>query len=396
MNILEGGLRNVSGFTFSAIECGIRYDNRLDMALLYSEKPCYASAVFTRNRLFAAPVKLCRERIANDIHAILINATNANACTGDEGYNNALQLTREIASVLGVPENSVLMASTGIIGVQLPVGKMRSSIPSLVNTLSADNGPRLARAIMTTDTYPKEYAVSFETSSGTYTIGGVAKGSGMIAPDMATLLSFIITDFPLEKKALDEVFRSCIDRTLNAITIDGDSSTNDTAIILSPVTNDPVTNETDIEHFSQALFHLLESLSVMLIRDGEGATKCVTIRVAGAASPDDAKKAAKTIAESLLVKTALFGEDPNWGRIACAAGYSGADMHEDTLTIEIENVPLLVKGEPVEYPIDDIRTILARESFVVTINLGAGDNHFSFLTTDLSYEYVKINAEYST
>jgi len=288
------------------------------------------------------------------------------------------------------------MASTGIIGVQLPVEKMRSSIPSLVDGLSADNGPHLARAIMTTDTRPKEYAVSFETSSGSYTIAGVAKGSGMIAPDMATLLSFMITDFPLEKEKLDAVFRSCIDRTLNAITIDGDSSTNDTAIILSPVTNDTVTDETGIEHFSQALFHLLESLSVMLIRDGEGAGKCVTIHVTGAASPGDARKAAKSIAESLLVKTALFGEDPNWGRVACAAGYSGAELREDMLTIEIENMPLLVKGEPVEYPVDDIRTILARESFVVTINLGAGDNSFSFLTTDLSYEYVKINAEYST
>src|SRR6056297_745412 len=396
MKILEGGLGNVPGFTFSAIECGIRYQNRLDMALLFSAEPCHACGVFTQNKLCAAPVRLCRERINNPIQGILINATNANACTGEEGYKNALQLTANTAASLKVPEESILMASTGIIGVQLPVSKMADSIPSLASGLSADSGHDLSRAIMTTDTHPKEYAVSFESSAGTFTIAGTVKGSGMIAPNMATLLAFIITDFPIERKKLDDVFRACINSTLNAITIDGDTSTNDTAIILAPVKKTPVTEESDIEHFSQALLQLLEALSVMLVRDGEGTTKCVTVRVVGALSVEDAKKASRSIAESLLVKTALFGEDPNWGRVACAAGYSGAEMHEDKLTIDIENIPLLENGVPVEYSDKDIREILSRKSFVITVNLGLGEHSFSFLTSDLSYDYVKINAEYST
>lgn len=392
---LSGGLENVPLFKFAAIECGIRYSNRLDLALIYSQHPCFAAGAFTTNKLCAAPVIVCRERINNPIHAILINATNANAATGKLGYDNAKILTKELAKLLSIDENSVLMASTGIIGVQLPVEKMKNSLPVLVGNLSVEAGALLPKAIMTTDTFPKQYAISFETSTGTYTMAGIAKGAGMIAPNMATLLCFVVTDFPMEQMQLQKLFYESVNISLNAITIDGDMSTNDTAIILSPAFQSKH-NENDIKTFKEALDLMMKKLAYLIVSDAEGATKCVTIKVIHAANDNDAKKAAKSIAESLLVKTAMFGNDPNWGRIACAAGYSGAELHEEKLSIYFDEIPLFKNGEPVEYDKEKLIHILKKREYTITVDFGIGNSQFEYLTSDLSYDYVKINAEYST
>ena len=396
MKVIKGGLSNVPGYKFSSIEANIRYDNRLDYTIIIPEKPSNASGVFTTNKIFAAPVKLCRERINNPINAILINSTNANACTGKIGYTNTLKLTSDIAKKLNIPEESVLMSSTGIIGHQLPIAKMIDAHKQLISAQSSKGGSDLAKAIMTTDTFPKEISVSFETNMGMFTIGGTIKGSGMIAPNMATLLSFIITDAPISHKDLKKTFKETIEKSLNSLTIDGDMSTNDTAIILSPISEKYLEEKKDIESFKEALQYVLNQLSDLLITDGEGATKKVTVKVKGAINNDEAKKIAKSVSESLLVKTAFFGEDPNWGRIIVAAGYSGAEIKEESLSIFFGDIPLLQNGNPIDFDEDRLKAFLSNKDFTITIDIGIADGNAKMLTSDLSYDYIKINAEYST
>ena len=396
MEFLKGGLETVPGYAFSAVECGIKYPDRLDLSLIVSDRPCHAAGVFTTNRVYAAPVRLCRERTGGPVRGILINATNANACTGDEGYANALALTGETARLLGAPGGSVLMASTGVIGVQLPAEKMLKSLPSLVEGAAPAKGGMVAKAIMTTDTFAKECAVRFAAGAGSYTVAGTAKGAGMMAPNMATLLAFLLTDMPLSKGDLDAVFRRCIAKSLNSITIDGDMSTNDTAILLCPVSPSPLSDAAALAAFEEALLAVLTKLAEMLVRDGEGATKFVRVLVRGAVDAADARLAARAVAQSLLVKTALFGNDPNWGRIACAAGYSGARVEEKSLTIRIDDAVLLDRGTPVPFSRDEMSSRLAKKDLVITVELGLGEAEAEYFTTDLSYDYVKINAEYTT
>ena len=357
---MDIGLSSVKGFSFSAIKCGIRYEGKLDLCLILSEKPCNASGLFTTNKVFAAPVKLCRERITNKINGILVNSTNANACTGDEGYFNAEKLTAIVGESVGVKGETILMASTGIIGRQLPFEKISSAIPDLISSLSPLSGSTIAQAIMTTDTKPKEYGCEFKTSRGTFTIAGVAKGSGMIAPNMGTMLSFIITDAPIRKNDLDRSFKDTVNKTFNAITIDGDMSTNDSAVILSPASEKYLESEADIAAFESALFRTCRELSRLLVDDAEGGTKLVTINVSGAKNDSDAKSAAKSIAQSMLVKTAFFGCDPNWGRIACAAGYSGASFQMTDLSVAIDDSILLKNGEPVSCDITQISSVMKK------------------------------------
>jgi glutamate N-acetyltransferase/amino-acid N-acetyltransferase len=393
---LPGGLENVPGYRYSAVECGIRYENRLDYCLISSDNPCAASGVFTTNKVSAAPVKLSRSRINNTIRAVLINATNANACTGKSGLQTAKNLTNDIAKKLGVSASSVLMASTGVIGRELPEKKMLGSHNALVAGLDNGNGQSLSRAIMTTDTVPKSVAYKFSTSKGDFTIAGTAKGSGMIAPNMATLLAFIVTDAPILRLTLDRIFKKTISLTLNSISIDGDVSTNDTAVILSTMSKNPISARDDIEVFSRALFLTLTRLSEMLVADAEGATKLVRIRVNGAKNDRNAMSVARSVAQSLLVKTALFGNDPNWGRIACAAGYSNAKLEENRLTIAVGGVRLLAKGSPVPFDRENVIAKMKEKSVDIEIDLGLGVGRAVFLTCDLSHEYVSINAEYST
>ena len=396
MKIVDGGLELVYGFTYAALECGIRYTGRLDYCLIASDVLCNAAGVFTTNKVSAAPVKLCQARIGGPVKAILINATNANACTGDQGYRTAENLTADIAARLGVKPENILMASTGIIGRQLPDDKMIQANPELVALLSQDGGRLIARAIMTTDTVPKEICVSFETSRGEFRIAGTAKGAGMIAPNMATLLCFIVTDAPIRRNDLDALFKRSVGTTLNAITIDGDMSTNDTAIILSPRSDKPLTHRKDLAAFEEALRAVMSRLSEMLIDDGEGTTKRVRITVKNARSDRDAERIARAISESLLVKTAFFGNDPNWGRIAAAAGYSGAAIDERKLCVTFDDMPLLVNGMPVEFDREGLIAIMKKNIFEVFVDIGLGKAGYSLLTTDISIDYVKINAEYST
>lgn len=396
MKETTGGLETVKGYRFSSIKCGIRYTNKIDYSIIVSETMSNASGVFTTNKISAAPVKICRERINNSIKAILINSTNANACTGDEGYQNTIKLTDDIAEKLGVKPENILMASTGIIGRQLPADKMLSAHEDLVDSLKPENGATIAEAIMTTDTFPKQAAASFTISGKEFNIAGVAKGSGMIAPNMATLLSFIVTDAPVDRSFLDTTFKKLIKTTFNAITIDGDMSTNDTAIILSPVSEKYYSSETELSDFLKALEFVMNRLAELLIEDGEGATKGVKIYVKGAATDDDAVLISRAVSESLLVKTAIFGNDPNWGRIACAAGYSGAAIEEKKLSIYLEDKPLFLNGKPTDIDYSSIEEILTRRNYTITIDIGLGTGESYMFTTDISYDYVKINAQYST
>nr|HPJ39723.1 bifunctional ornithine acetyltransferase/N-acetylglutamate synthase [Spirochaetota bacterium] len=280
--------------------------------------------------------------------------------------------------------------------VQLPADTMRAAIPRLTGSLSVENAKLIPRAIMTTDTFPKECAASFTTSRGEFHIAGTAKGAGMIAPNMATLLAFMITDAPIAKPDLDAIFRRCIDKSLNAITIDGDMSTNDSAFLLSPASDSPLSDTEDLREFEAALLYVTEKLGELIVTDAEGATKLARITVTGAASEEDAKRAARAIAESMLVKTAMFGRDPNWGRIACAAGYSGADISEKKLTIRIDDETLFADGAPAAKNEANLMEILGRRSYTIHVDLGLGNGTSTYLTSDLSYDYVKINAEYST
>lgn len=395
MLIQGGGLNDVHGFRYAAIACGIRYPDRLDYCLIAADFPCTAAGMFTTNRVFAAPVRLCRERVGAPVSAILINATNANACTGDEGMETARILTADIAARLNCAPTAVLAASTGIIGRQLPREKMLAVHGDLVAALDPAAGPLLSRAIMTTDTRPKETAASFDTSRGRFTVAGTAKGAGMIAPNMATLLCFLVTDAPVAKPDLDRLFGECVADSLNAITIDGDMSTNDTALILSPADAPPLAGD-DLKAFRTALGEVLWSLAEQLVGDGEGTTKVVAVEVSGARSGDDARRIARAVAQSLLVKTALYGNDPNWGRIACAAGYSGAEIIENRLSVTVGGIPLLDRGTPLDFDRGTLVASMKTNRFTIAIDAGLGSGAFCMLTTDLTEEYVKINAEYST
>lgn len=396
MKKIDGGLETVPGYKFSSIKCGIRYDNRLDYSLIAVDNPSSAAGVFTQNRICAAPVKISKERISGPVRLILINATNANACTGDQGYNNALMLTGDIASKMNLPPESVLMASTGIIGRQLPLEKMMKSHDELISGLSQEMGKLIPAAIMTTDTFPKTSAYSFKVGGSEYRIAGTAKGSGMIAPDMATLLAFIVTDLPVPGPQLQNIFKETVDETFNAITIDGDTSTNDTAVILAPVSESQLVENSGLNEFRSALTAVLSDLSRLLVQDAEGGTKCVTIKVVNALNKTEAVIIARSIAQSLLVKTAIFGNDPNWGRIAAAAGYSGASVEEKSLTIKFNNLCLLDMGVPRDVEPDSLKNLMTRREYTVTVDIGLGDGSASMLTSDISYDYVKINAEYST
>jgi glutamate N-acetyltransferase/amino-acid N-acetyltransferase len=396
MKEITGGLENVKGYKFSAIQCGIRYTNKIDYSIIVSDTMSNACGVFTTNKICAAPVKICRERINNGIKAILINSTNANACTGEEGYLNTITLTADIAGKLQCSRENILMASTGIIGRQLPADKMLSAHDALIDSLTSENGATIAEAIMTTDTFPKQAAASCAINGKEYCIAGVAKGSGMIAPNMATLLSFIITDAPVDRAFLDDLFKKLIKKTFNAITIDGDMSTNDTAIILSPASDKYYSDESELSDFIKALEYIMNRLAAFLIEDGEGATKGVRIYVKGAATDDDASLISRSVSESLLVKTAIFGNDPNWGRIACAAGYSGAEIEEKELSIYLEDKPLFFKGKPTDIDYSSIEETLKKRNYTITIDIGLGIGESVMFTTDISYDYVKINAQYST
>ncbi|RPJ81873.1 MAG: bifunctional glutamate N-acetyltransferase/amino-acid acetyltransferase ArgJ [Deltaproteobacteria bacterium] len=385
------------GFTFSGCASGLKKNGENDLGLIYSETEASAAGVFTKNRVQAASVKLDRERIkSGKCQAIIANSGNANCCTGEQGELDNLAMTRFVASEMGIPEKMVLVASTGVIGKPLPIQKVESSVPELVRLLSANGMSAFAGAIMTTDTVPKIVTRKGEIHNASFTITGVAKGSGMIRPDMATMLCFVCTDAAIEPKLLQEMLVKSVDQSFNRITVDGDTSTNDMVLLLANgVSGAGIQDHDQISVFQHQLDQVLSELARMVVKDGEGATKLVEIRVEGAKSDHDARCIAETIAQSNLVKTALFGEDANWGRIIAAAGRAGVDMIPEKMDIFFNDVCMVQNGIGCGPAAETEATkVLKTPEFVIRVRLNMGKGESSILTCDFSVDYVKINADY--
>ncbi len=391
----------IKGFTFSAVEAAIKKPGRLDLALILSELPAATAAVYTTNRVKAAPVLLSMERSAKGVsQAMVVNSGNANACTGSQGMSDALETTRLIAERTGIAEDLVLVASTGVIGKPLPMEKIRGAVPGLFESPAVTDLDGLARSIMTTDTFPKVESCADEAGGISYAIAGVAKGAGMIMPNMATMLSFLVTDAAVETEFLRKVFRDAVDASFNIISVDGDTSTNDTALIMANgMAGNPTikTGTPEAARFEKHLKETLLSLARQIVRDGEGATKFVEIRVTGAHSTSDAKKAAMAVANSLLVKTAFFGQDANWGRILAAVGYSGVEIEQERISLSFDDVLMVSQGVFAGGDAEEKGSeILRKSEFSVTIDLALAEGNATVYTSDLSHDYVSINADYRT
>ena len=389
----------VRGFQASAVAAGLKKENVLDLALIFSEKEATVAGVFTTNQVKAAPVILSREHVGSGkAKAIIANSGNANACTGNTGLNDARLTAELLAKELGIASEEVLVASTGVIGQTLDMDLISGSIPGLVEALSPDGIPDAARAIMTTDSFSK--ISRFEGLAGDvpYHILGIAKGAGMIMPRMATLLCFILSDIRIDARDLKHALLSPVESTFNRITVDGDTSTNDMVLAMANGTagNDPL-SKADQRGFIDGLETVMGELARMMVKDGEGATKLVNIEVKGAHSPSDALKAAKTVANSSLVKTAFYGQDPNWGRIMAALGRAGIVMEEQGVDIWIDDI-LIVEGglgKGIE-PEKKAAEKMGEQEFDLTIDLHQGDCQDRIITCDLTHEYVTINADYRT
>jgi len=358
------------------------------------------AAVFTINKAVAAPVVISKEHIAQSAglaSGVVVNSGCANACTGDAGMEVARGMAAAAAAALGCAPEHMLVASTGVIGVPLDLGKVRSGIDAARKALSSTGGDDAMRAIMTTDPFPKATAVSVDSPSGTFTVGGMAKGSGMIEPRMATMLAFLTTDAEVEPAALARVLRRVTDETFNAITVDGECSTNDCVFLMASGKSGVRITRDDDPALLEGLRAVAGHLAREVVRGGEGATKLVTVQVTGAASHDDAWLAARTIANSPLVKTAIHGGDPNWGRLVAAAGRSGADFVLDAASVAVGPVEVFVKGVPHDERADEAAVVLQAKEVTVSVDLGTGGPHHATMwTCDFSAEYVRINAEYRT
>ncbi len=386
----------VPGFKFSALTAGIKKTNKKDLALILSENVSTVAGVFTTNKIKAAPVKLDLSRIVSQKgQAIIINSGNANACTGPKGFKDAQETVKITAMELGISPELVYVSSTGVIGRPLPMQNIRKAIPELVKKLSPYSLHEASEAIMTTDTFPKIAFKKINVGGKTGTIAGIAKGAGMICPNMATLLSFIVTDIAVEKRALDSALRNAVKHSFNRLTIDNDMSTNDTVLVMANgmLKNKSITKNSPLyPKFENAIAEVTYNLARMIAQDGEGATKLIEIIVKGARTENDAEKVARAIANSLLVKTAIYGEDPNWGRIMAAIGYSGAGIKEEKINVSINNFKLVNKGLGKKKPKD----IFSGKEIVITVDLGLGKKEAKVLTCDLTEEYIKINASYTT
>ena len=385
------------GFKFSGVASGLKKNGQKDLGLIYSETPAKVAGVFTRNQIKAAPVLLDMQRITSGTcQAVIVNSGNANCCTGAKGMQDAISMARWTAAKLGIPEEQVLVASTGVIGEPLAVEKVRTALPDLINTLDAAGVSLLAEAIMTTDTVPKVVTRKGQLGDTAFTVTAVAKGSGMIRPDMATMLCFVMTDIAAEPALLKEMLLASTDRSLNRITVDGDTSTNDTTLLMANGQSGAVINgDADRKEFQRILDAILISLGKQLVKDVEGATKLVEIAVKGANSDADAYQIADTVAHSNLLKTALFGEDANWGRILAAIGRAGVPIQPDAIDVYIADV-LMVKGGMGCGKEAEVQAtqVLKQPEFTITIDLRAGKGTSSVFTCDFSIDYVKINADY--
>ncbi len=398
MNTIPGSVTSPQGFKAAGIAAGIKASGNKDLALIFSETPCSAAGVFTLNRVKAAPVLVMQEYLRDGrAQAVVVNSGNANCCTGDQGMADARRMAAVTAEALGLKAEDVLPGSTGVIGVPLPMSVVEKGIRQIAPMLSPTGGDEAAEAIMTTDTVPKKVAIQVQIGGKTVTLGGMAKGAGMIAPNMGTMLSFLTTDVKMEPELLKSLLKGAVDRSYNMVTVDGDTSTNDTVILMANgASGVEVKVAADVELFRKALSELTLDLAKQIARDGEGATKFVTVRVTSARVFADAKTVALSVANSNLVKTAIFGRDPNWGRILCAAGYSGAELDPNRVRVSMVGIPIFANGTPVPFDKPKAIEALSARDVLIEIDLGDGSENVEAYTCDFSYDYVKINAEYTT
>lgn len=405
MRIVEGGVASPKGFETASVEANIKYKNRKDMALIYSKTPCKMAGTFTTNVVKASCVLWDKEinETGNDVHAVVVNSGIANACTGKQGYEYCKQTAQAVAEVLPVKANEVLLASTGVIGMQLPIDKMIAGVDALVKVKeqSIEASLQSAKAIMTTDTQPKTVAVEFQLDGKTVTLGGMCKGSGMIHPNMCTMLSFITTDVAISKELLQEALSTDILDTYNMISVDGDTSTNDTVLLLANglAGNTPITEKgEDYNKFVEALHYINEQFAKKIAGDGEGATALIEAKVINAKTSEDARRMAKAVICSSLTKCAIFGHDANWGRILCAMGYSGTQFDPENVEVSISSdagSTLIFKdGSAVDYSEEVATKILSQPTVTIIADIKIGDCSATAYGCDLSYEYVKINADY--
>ncbi|MCX6008638.1 MAG: bifunctional glutamate N-acetyltransferase/amino-acid acetyltransferase ArgJ [Chloroflexi bacterium] len=394
--IASGTVTSPQGFLAGAVKAGIKSQEELDLAILCSEKPCVAAGVFTTNVIKAAPVILSQKHLKDKkAQAIVVNSGCANACTGDSGMADAVEMARSVAEKVGLSVEDVLVASTGVIGVPLPMERIRAGIRKVART--KEGGHELASAMMTTDTFPKETAISVESKLGRFTLGGVAKGAGMIHPDMATLLCFLTTDAAVDVRFLQSALQKAVDVSFNMITIDGDTSPSDTVVILANgLAGTETINSRSGELFQKALDEVCLYLAKCVARDGEGATKLIEVAVEGAVNEAQARLAARTIASSLLFKAAIHGNDPNWGRIVAALGRSGAKVNERKLDVYLNDVCVMKQGSPVLFARQELSTSLSGKEVSVRLYLNLGQGKAVAWGCDLSEEYVTINSAYTS
>ena len=397
IKMVKGGVTSAQGFLAGAVFAGIKASNkgREDMALVASEVPAAAAGVFTTNRVKAAPVRVSKAHLkAKFARAVLLNSGNANACTGPCGIAAAKALAAGTAEVLGCSTGQILVCSTGRIGVALPLDKMKAKLPDLAARLSAKNGSAAAKAIMTSDSFAKEYAVEVRAPGGTFRIGGMAKGAGMINPNMATMLCVVTTDAKISKGTLQNALHHAAERTFNRITVDGDMSTNDTMLALANGAAGGAsikTGTTDYALFLEALNEVCLKLAHMIVRDGEGVSKFVTVQVRGASSLQAARRVAESVANSTLVKCAWAGNDPNWGRILDAVGYCGVRIREELVDIYYDGVIAVRGGTAAPTPKEKLVAAVTPDKFGVTVDLHQGKAFYTVYTTDLTEKYVELN-----
>jgi glutamate N-acetyltransferase/amino-acid N-acetyltransferase len=389
----------VNGFLFSGISSGIKKNGSRDLGLIYSEVPAQVAGLFTTNAVKAAPVQLDMDRIKGGLcQALIVNSGNANACTGSQGLRDARRISSLVAKRLGMDEQLVFVSSTGVIGTPLPFNKIKEGIPKLIEALSPEGWMKTVEAIMTTDTFPKVEVATCRIKGKQVKLCGMVKGAGMIRPNLATMLSFLVTDANVEVPLLQRMLEKAAEVSYNRITVDGETSTNDTVLLLANgKTGHPSLNrmDRDGEKFQSMLSEVCQNLAKSLVKDGEGATKFIEILIQGARDREDAKQAAYAVAHSPLVKTAFFGEDANWGRILCALGHSGTQINPNRIDVFFDKVPIVKNGMGTGPRVEkQASQILKKKSFKVTIDLHKGKSQFSVFTTDLSIDYVKINASY--
>ncbi|HAA37299.1 MAG TPA: ornithine acetyltransferase [Firmicutes bacterium] len=395
---VEGGVTAAKSFLAAGVAAGLKKNEKKDMALIYSQLPAAAAGMFTKNRFQAAPVLVSREHLADGrAQAIIVNSGNANACTGEAGIKDARRMAELTGELLQLQPQDVLVASTGVIGQYLPMVKVESGIRAAVEQLQADGGLQAAEAIMTTDTTVKSAAYQVEIGGQTVTVGGIAKGSGMIHPNMATMLAFITTDCAIAPPLLQQALKQTVDRSYNLITVDGDTSTNDMVVVLAngAAGNQLISEENDdYRRFLLALQRVNTELSQKIVRDGEGATKFLEVTVQHAATVEDARILARGILTSNLVKTAFFGEDANWGRIVMAMGQTEVEFYPERVDIFLGDLQVTQNGQGLPLAEERAKAILARQDIQITVDLHMGEAEATAWGADLSYDYVKINASY--